>query len=223
MSKTILIAGASGLVGGRLLSNLKSSENHLVLLGRNKIASEKNINQIITDFDNIENLENNLNIDEVYISIGYKLTLFELLYLKKSKREEFRKVDFEYIKNIAQFAKRCGAKSIGLISAVGANSKSFNTYLNVKGHIENEVSSMGFNKVVIGQPGHLLGLRSNEKIPFNVMIFEVITNLFGYLMFGPIEKYRNIDANKVAKGIINKMNESIDGIHYLNFSNFKKL
>ena len=40
-------------------------------------------------------------------------------------------------------------------------------------------------------------------------------------MFGPIEKYRNIDANKVAKGMINKMNESIDGTHYLNFSNFK--
>ena len=48
MNKTILIAGASGLVGGRLLKNLKSSEIHLVLLGRNKIASEKNINQIIT-------------------------------------------------------------------------------------------------------------------------------------------------------------------------------
>ena len=56
MNKTILIAGASGLVGGRLLTNLKSSENHLVLLGRNQIVSEKNINQIITDFDNIENL-----------------------------------------------------------------------------------------------------------------------------------------------------------------------
>ena len=72
MNKTILIAGASGLVGGKLLTNLKSSENHLVLLGRNKIESEKNINQIFTDFDNIENLENNLNIDEVYIAIGYK-------------------------------------------------------------------------------------------------------------------------------------------------------
>ncbi len=54
MNKTILIAGASGLVGSKLLTNLKSSENHLVLLGRNKIASEKNINQIITDFDNMK-------------------------------------------------------------------------------------------------------------------------------------------------------------------------
>ena len=81
MNKTILIAGATGLVGSILLTNLKSSENHLVLLGRNQIVSEKNINQIITDFDNIENLENNSTIDEVYIAIGYKLTLFDLLYL----------------------------------------------------------------------------------------------------------------------------------------------
>ena len=61
MNKTILIAGASGLVGSKLLTNLKSSENHLVLLGRNQIASEKNINQIITDFDNIENLEKSIS------------------------------------------------------------------------------------------------------------------------------------------------------------------
>ena len=221
MSKTILIAGATGLVGSKLHTKLKSSKNNIILLGRNKITSEENINQIITDFDNIENLENNSTIDEVYIAIGYKLTLFDLLYLKKSKIEEFKKVDFEYIKNIAQFAKRLGAKSIGLISAIGANNKSFNTYLNVKGCTENEISAMGFEKVVIAQPGHLLGSRPNEIVPLNVKVFEAITNLFGYIMFGSIEKYRNINAEKVANAIIFKMNEPGDGMHYLDYSYFK--
>ena len=128
MSKKILIAGASGLLGSKILNNLDYVANEIILLARTKIDCDERIIQIQTDFENLEDIDT-LQIDDVYIAIGTKLSLSELLYIKKNKRDDFKKVDFEYVKNIASFGKRCGAKSLSFISAIGANNRSLNTCL----------------------------------------------------------------------------------------------
>ena len=221
MNKNILIVGASGLVGSQIFKNLKKDNNCLVLLGRKRLSSENNTEQIISDFDNLENLENNFKIDEVYVAIGHKLNLSELIYIKKINRDDFVKVDLKYIKKVAEFAKRCGAKSVGLISAIGANASSINTYLKVKGKIESEIKLMNFEKIVIARPSHLLGKRSIDKTQIIVKLFEKITNFFGFMMIGPLQKFKNVEASKVAKAIISKMNSSEKGLHILDFKNFK--
>ena len=221
MSKKILIVGASGLVGGEILENLKITDNDLILLSRKKLLCENYINQIIIDFEDIDSLDTNLKVDEIYIAIGHKLSLFELIYIKKNDRKNFVNIDFNYIKKIAEFAKNCGANSIGLISAIGANTKSFNTYLKVKGDVEEKIKLIGYKKIIIAHPSHLLGRRSGEQIPMSVKVFEQITNLFGYLMIGPLQKFRNVEAKKVAKGIISKMNSVKEGVHYIDYKYFK--
>ena len=221
MSKKILIVGASGLAGGEILENLKTTNNELILLSRKKLLCENSINQIVIDFEDIDSLDTNLKIDEIYIGIGHKLSLSELIYIKKNNRKIFVKVDFHYIKKVAEFGKNCGANSIGLISAIGANTKSFNTYLKVKGDVEQEIKLVGYKKIIIAHPSHLLGKRAGEDIPMNVKAFEQITNLFGFFMIGPLEKFRNVEAKKVAKGIIAKMNSVEEGIHYIDYKYFK--
>ena len=131
MNKNILVVGASGLVGSQIFKNLKKDNNCLVLLGRKRLSSENNTEQIISDFDNLENLENNFQIDEVYVAIGHKLNLSELIYIKKINRDDFVRVDLKYIKKVAEFAKRFGAKSIGLISAIGANANSILSLIHI--------------------------------------------------------------------------------------------
>ena len=194
MSKNILVVGASGLVGSNILEHLEKEDSKITLLLRRRLEDKAHLKQIIAEFNNIDNLDEIQPIDEVYIAIGKKLSLVELLYLKKSKRKEFELVDFDYIKKIALFAKKLGAKSLGLISAVGANENSRNIYLSVKGKIEKEIISMGFEKIVIAQPGHLLGKRQHEDSKFLIYVFEKITNILGYMMIGPLKKFRNIDA-----------------------------
>ena len=221
MSKKILLAGASGLVGGHILNILDDGNSELTLLLRNKLQEKKHLKQVVTDFDNFNQLNEEDEINEVYIAIGKKLSLFDLIYLKKEKRKDFKKVDFDYIKNIAIYAKKLGAKSIGLISAIGANDKSRNVYLNTKERIEKEIIAMGFEKVVIARPSHLLGKRKNEQISFLVSVFENITNVLGYLMIGPLKKYRNVHASNVASSLVSKMNNADSGIHILDFNNFK--
>ena len=221
MSKKILLAGASGLVGGHILNILDDGNSELTLLLRNKLQEKKHLKQVVTDFDNFNQLNEKDEINEVYIAIGKKLSIFDLIYLKKEKRKDFKKVDFEYIKNIAIYAKKLGAKSIGLISAIGANDKSRNVYLNTKERIEKEIIAMGFEKVVIARPSHLLGKRKNEQISFLISVFENITNVLGYLMIGPLKKYRNVHASNVATSLVSKMNNADSGIHILDFNNFK--
>tara|TARA_B100000530_G_scaffold121100_1_gene75482 strand:+ start:33 stop:701 length:669 start_codon:yes stop_codon:yes gene_type:complete len=221
MSKKILLAGASGLVGGHILNILDDGNSELTLLLRNKLQEKRHLKQVVTDFDNFNQLNEEDEINEVYIAIGKKLSLFDLIYLKKEKRKDFKKVDFDYIKNIAIYAKKLGAKSIGLISAIGANDKSRNVYLNTKERIEKEIIAMGFEKVVIARPSHLLGKRKNEQISFLISVFENITNVLGYLMIGPLKKYRNVHASNVATSLVSKMNNADSGIHILDFNNFK--
>ena len=223
MSKNILVVGASGLVGSNILEHLENGDSKITLLLRRRLEDKAHLKQIITEFDNIDNLDETQAVDEVYIAIGKKLSLVELLYLQKSKRKEFELVDFHYIRNIALFAKKLGAKSLGLISAVGANENSRNIYLSVKGKIEKEIISMGFEKIVIAQPGHLLSKRQKEDSKFLIYVFEKITNILGYAMFGPLKKFRNIDASLVAKTLISKMGDNHGGIDFLNFDDFKNL
>ena len=191
MSKKILIVGASGLVGGEILENLKTTKNELILLSRKKLLCENNVNQIVVDFEDIDSLDTNLNIDEIYIAIGHKLSLSELVYIKKNNRKSFVNVDYNYIKKVAEFAKNCGASSIGLISAIGANTKSFNTYLKVKGDVEQEIK--------------LIGYKNSSNLGF----------LIGKTL-GPIVRPKSsiIKNLKIAKGvIINVTSIASDNVH----------
>ena len=222
MSKKILLAGASGLVGSNILQVLNNNKSELILLSRKKLRDEKNIKELITNFDNIKEINYQETIDEVYIAIGKKLSLFELMYIKKENRKSFQRVDFDYIKSIAEFALGRGAKSIALISAVGADKNSKNLYLNVKGKVEEEILSLDFEKVVIARPSHLLGKRANERINLFVFIFEKITNLTGYFLIGPLSKFKNVHAKKVARSLTSKMNNNeIKGKQILYYDDFK--
>tara|TARA_Y100001970_G_scaffold69365_1_gene88472 strand:- start:158 stop:829 length:672 start_codon:yes stop_codon:yes gene_type:complete len=221
MRKKILLAGASGLVGSNLLQVLEKNKSELILLSRKRLENQMSVEQIITNFDDIKEINYQETIDEVYIAIGKKLSLLELIYIKKENQRSFQKVDFDYIKSIAEFALSKGAKSIALISAVGANSNSKNLYLNVKGKVEEEILSLGFEKVVIARPSHLLGKRVNEKTNPVVLVFEKITNLTGYLLFGPLKKFRNVHAKIVASSLVSKMNNEIKGKEVLYYDDFK--
>ena len=85
MSKNILLAGASGLVGGHILNVLDDGNSELTLLLRNKLQEKTHLKQVVTDFNSLDELNELNNIDEVYIAIGKKLSLFDLIYLKKEK------------------------------------------------------------------------------------------------------------------------------------------
>ena len=215
-----LLVGASGLVGSEILKNLNSRDQDITLFTRSPLEHiSENTNEISIDFDAINNL-NFPALDHVYIAIGMRLTTFELIHIKNNKRKEFFEVDHDLVYNIAKKAFDVGARSIAIVSAVGADMNSSNFYLQTKGRMENSIKEIGYEKIVYAQPSHLLGSRSNQKVAIEVPIIELGAKILEPLMRGPLSDLRFVKASAVAKKMVETMNESSTSHSILKFKDF---
>jgi len=149
-----------------------------------------------------------------------RLTTFELIHIKNNKRKEFFKVDHDLVYNIAKKAFDVGARSIAIVSAVGADMNSSNFYLQTKGKMENSIKEIGYEKIVYAQPSHLLGSRSNQKVTIEVPIIELGAKILDPLMRGPLSDLRFVKASAVAKKMVETMNESSTSHSILKFKDF---
>ena len=221
MKKTkTLIVGASGLVGGEILKCVSKENQEIFLLSRNSKGIDKeNYNEIILDFDDIDAIDFP-KVDHVYISIGKKLGSSELMYIRQSDRNDFIKIDFEYVLNIARKSFDNGARSIAIVSAIGADKTSNNLYLKTKGNMEDLVNEIGFTKTIFAQPSHLLGQRVGEKFKLDVSLIELGGKIFDPLMLGPLSDLRFINAQNVAKAMVQKMNDNSEGLSVLKYKDF---
>jgi uncharacterized protein YbjT (DUF2867 family) len=140
----------------------------------------------------------------------------QLVHIKNKDRLSFLEVDFEMPLRIARAAYEKGVKKIALVSAIGANKKSNNFYLKTKGMLEEEILNIGFDKVVIARPGHLLGKRDLPTAK-EVKIYEFIFKIASPLMVSVLRKYRNIKAESVANSLISSVNETRNGCVILEY------
>ena len=153
--KMNLLAGSTGFLGNDILKELGGIESKIVALSRRVIPNlPDNAQELIIDFDNLLELEIP-NVNHVYLSLGYPLYYHNVMgFMSDSLKRDLYLVEFTYQLEIAKKAKEAGAKSISLISAVGANSNSKNYYLKTKGMLEEEIIKLGFESTNIFQPGH---------------------------------------------------------------------
>lgn len=77
--------------------------------------------------------------------------------------EEQRKIDLDLNLEIATAAKKAGVKVYVLISASGANSKSYFAYPKMKGELEDGVAALGFDHAIFIRPGMIIGDRTNTR------------------------------------------------------------
>lgn len=223
MNKKSLIVGASGLVGGEILKLLSHEGNDVTLLSRRPLdLNLPNVEESIIDFNEIENEINFPAVDHIYIALGKRLDTSELIYIKKSNRDSFIKVDHDYVIAVAKKAFSMGARSISIVSAIGVNKDSKNLYLKTKGAVEEEIKSIGYDHVVIAQPGHLLGIRPEDRLRIEVPIIEFFTKIIKPLMIGPLRDFRNISAQEVASSIIAAMQGDVIGVTTLTYKDFIK-
>ena len=109
--KTALLFGASGLVGNHLLNQLISNNNYskIKLFVRSTIdISDPKIEIIQTDFNNLENHKEDIIGDDCFFCIGTT---------KKNSpdKNEYRRVELDVPKEIAQIAKSNSVIRLGLV------------------------------------------------------------------------------------------------------------
>jgi len=194
--KTALLFGASGLVGNHLLNQLISNNNYskIKLFVRSSIdISDPKIEIIQTDFNNLENHREDIKGDDCFFCIGTTKQ-------NSPDKSEYRRVELEVPKQIAQIAKSNSVNSFVFISSGYADPKSSGDYLKFKGEVEEELKRLNFPKLGIMRPSFLLGDRKEKRIGEKIGIF--VFKLLSPLFLGPLKKMKPIHSATVAKAMI---------------------
>ena len=202
--KTALLFGSSGLVGSHLLNQLikdnKYSKIKLFVRSVPEISDPK-VEVIKTNFNSLENHKEDIKGDDCFFCIGTT---------KKNSpdKDDYRKVELDIPKEIAQIAKSNLVNSFIFVSALYANPKSSGDYVKFKGLVEEELKELNFPKLVLMRPSFLMGDRKEKRVGEKIGIF--VFKLLSPLLLGPLKKMRPIHSETVAKAMIRAANENLE-------------
>jgi uncharacterized protein YbjT (DUF2867 family) len=204
--KTALVFGSTGLIGGHLLDQLIKNDNYnkIKLFVRSEIiTNEPKIEVIKTDFNDLDNYNEDIKGDDCFFCIGTTKQ-------NSPDKNEYQKVELEIPKKIAEIAKINSVNSFIFISSIYANPKSSGDYVKFKGLVEEELKKLNFSNLGILRPSFLMGDRKENRVGEKMGILTF--GLLSPLLFGPLKKMRPINSEKVAKAMIkiaNKRNDQI--------------
>ena len=202
--KTALLFGVSGLVGGHLLNQLIKNNNYskikLFVRSVPQISGPK-IEIIETDFNNLENHNEDIKGDDCFFCIGTTKQ-------NSPDKNEYQRVELEVPKQIAQIAKLNLVNSFIFVSALYANPKSSGNYVRFKGMVEEELKRLNFPKLALMRPSFLMGDRKEKRVGEKIGIF--VFKLLSPLLLGPLKKMRPIHSETVAKAMIRAANENFE-------------
>ena len=195
LPRSVLIAGASGLVGRQILEGLLADDSVAAVhsLGRRELDLEHpKLTQHRVDFSKAWPALP--SVGEAFVALGTTIKV-------AGSQEAFRAVDFDAVVAVAKAARAAGAKRLGVVSAMGASKRSGIFYNRVKGEMEEALSAVGFETLVIARPSFLAGdrealgqpLRGGEKLALNVS-----------RLLAPLipDNLKSIDAKSVARALL---------------------
>lgn len=202
-----MIAGATGLVGSACLQLLLDSEkyDHVVAIGRKESGLQHpKLKNIIVDFEQLDNLSPDKPIHDVYCCLGTTIK-------KAGSPENFRKVDYDFVMNVARWADSHGAKRLMLVSAIGADASSRIFYSKVKGEVERDVAKLNISEIHIFQPSLLLGNRNEFR--FGESVGAAMMVLLKPFLRGKLAKYHPIKGADLARAMYAAAFQKKEGIH----------
>lgn len=206
MGRTALIAGATGLVGGRLLRLLleEPAYERVTALVRRRLPHEHpKLTQVEADFDRPESYAAAAGAEHVFCCVGTTMS-------SAHNQEAFYAVDFDIPYELARAASQRGAGRFLLVSSSGADPRSRLFYSRVKGEIEQAVARLPFQAVHLLRPSLLLGERGKAR-PLEAAAQAVLPRL-AFLMVGPFRRFRPIRAEAVARAMVRLALEGETGV-----------
>ena len=204
---TSLLAGATGLVGQALLTLLLADWHYgtVHVVGR-RTPSVKHPKLVLHACQSLTNW-NSPEVDDVFIALGTTIKV-------AGSKAAFKAIDGDAVVAIASTAKAHGATRIAVVSAMGASAQSGVFYNQVKGEMEDAVSGLGFETVVIARPSLLSGDRGALQQPERVA--EKLS-LVAFKLLKPLipANYRSISASSVARALVSQLQTSGTGRYVL--------
>jgi uncharacterized protein YbjT (DUF2867 family) len=196
---TIVLLGATGLVGGECLRQLlaEPSVTMVRVLTRRDFDApgSPKVEIRVTDLEHLDARPGQLRADTVLCALGTTIKV-------AGSQERFRVVDHDIPVAAARLARAEGAGQFLLVSSIGADAGSRSFYLRVKGETERDIGAVGFPSLGIVRPSLLLGARREFRLG------ERIAQAFAWLPMGP---YQPIHARDVAAALVRLVRERAPG------------
>ena len=217
MTRTALVAGASGLVGGHMLRLLLDDPQYdrVTALGRRALpVTHKKLTQRVADFARLGEVADFPRVHDVFCCLGTTIR-------QAGSQAEFRKVDYGYVVELARVALRHRAAQFLVVTALGADPGSRVFYNRVKGEVEEAVRRLQFDAVHCFRPSLLLGARAQSRPAERVAV--LLSPLVSWALLGPLARYRPIKAETVARAMLRIAREAPRGAHVYESDQIRRL
>ena len=210
------VFGASGLIGNKLIEFLKIDVNfkqiNLVVRSPLNLNHRKIKIHEINLFKKFEILNSLKTSKVVFLTIGTTMSKV------KGDKDKYRRIDFGITKDIADSCKELGVDKLILVSSSGADFKSKNFYLKLKGEVEKYVTDLNLKSVSILRPSLLLGKRNEKR--FGEKLAQMIIPKISFLM---PSKYKPISAEKVARAMVQISKMNFKGVKIFHYKEINRL
>ena len=196
---TVVIAGASGVVGARVLHRLVRREDvgRVIAVGRRilPLPHEKLVSKVV-------DLQDAAAVAaEIPEGIAIAFCCLGTTMKRAGSKGAFRAIDHDAVLAFGQAALAKGARRFLLISSVGARASSANFYQRTKGEAEDALARLGYAQFTVLRPsliddeGARRDYRAGERLllPLARFVFAV---------FGRTRRYAPISADVIAKAMV---------------------
>lgn len=193
MQLTLLIAGATGAVGGHVLRLALADSRiaRVIAPTRRPLAAHPRLVNPLPDFSALPGCADWLMVDAVVCTLGTTISA-------AGSRPAFAAVDRDLPIALAARARRNGARSFALNSSLGA-SHNGNFYQRTKAEAEDGIRAIGFERFVIVRPGLIDTERAIPR-PLEKLAL-VASRALGHVLPA---RYRPIPALAVARCLLDQ-------------------
>ena len=195
--KKAIVFGSSGFIGSHLLGELLGSPDYeqVTVVVRKKLnINHPKLVTLIGDYSSLPALESDISADEIFIALGTTRSA-------SPEKEKYYQVDHDYPVLAARIAKARGAKSVFIVTAVGANPDSRVLYVRTKGETERDIIALDFDHTHIFRPSMIMGDRAEKRSLEK--IFIRLWSVLNPILVGKIDRYRGIAGEDIAKAMKN--------------------
>ncbi|MET0288156.1 MAG: NAD-dependent dehydratase [Pseudoxanthomonas sp.] len=201
----ILHVGASGLVGGFVLSQLLTDPRieQVIAPTRKALAiRHARLDNPVVDFERLPSADAALwRADAVICTLGTTMK-------QAGSRARFRRVDHDYTLQIARNALQGGAYAFALNSALGADPASRFFYNRVKGELERDLQQLPYPSMTFVRPGLIGGRRAQFRA--SEQAFAAALKLVGPLL---PPRWRINPAAHIAAALVDSATQAMPGRH----------
>lgn len=204
-NKTLLLVGATGLVGRHVLQLALDAPRigAVVAPARRELAAHAKLQSPLVDYDHLDDSAPWWRADAVICTLGTTIR-------KAGSQQAFYLVDHDYPLAVAKLAHKHGTPTYVLTSAIGANIQSRFFYSRVKGELENDLRQIGFPSLTVVRPSVIGGKREEFRLGERVVLGALS-------LAGPLlpRRWRVNQASRIASTLLDAALNAPPGVHVI--------